>query len=572
MEETSAAGQQGEGTLDVQPDIVRPPDDLADSSLPPDALPKSNSQRWRRALIGTRAHIAALVIVAVVVIVCRYNQHAGHDYGDDFSLYIRQAKALTNGQISAVIRQNEFTVTHSSWHSFSPTIYPWGFPLMLAPLYVVWGIDYGVFKLLEAVLFGGALLLLYSIVTKRVGRIGGIVIMTTIGASVAYVSWTDSVLSDIPYLLIVYLTLWLLDRVRTRQQFDGQRLWPLIVVGVAAGYGFSTRREGAALIAAVVAAQAAWLLGRWWRRDRKQPFTVRWSRLVVPVLSFVAFVGVMRVVLPSPLLEHVDHTGLGQIRANLQAYGFSLAEQIGLKDPGRAFPGASLWGFAGSAAVAKAIFVLFLTFSAIGIVLRLATAFAEDIALFTYLVAATFIIGIAPFRDSRYIFSLTPLLVYFAYQGIATIPTAARSLLAHPDHIRTYVAAPIATAAIVLLLVGNGTDTWHKTEFRYDNGTYTLPGAAEPSWQQLFTEVRITTKPTDVIAFFRARTMVLYTDRDAIQSTGIDTVISNADYYARRKDASNYSQAPLDTETAATLGFTLVWENSQFELWQVPKR
>jgi hypothetical protein len=281
---------------------------------------------------------------------------------------------------------------------------------------------------------------------------------------------------------------------------------------------------------------------------------------------------VLHVILPAPFIVHYDNTGLKQVRKNLQAYGFSLAEQIGLKDTGRALPGQSLWSFAGSESVAKAMFVMFLTLAGLGIIFRLATAFADDIALFTYMAVVTLIIGIAPFRDSRYIFSLTPLLVYFAYQGIATIPMVLRRVLRDPSHTRQYVAMPIAAAFVALLLIGNATDTWHKTKFRYDTGTYTLDGVGQPSWQKMFGEVRSATKPTDVVAFFRARTMVLYTDRNAIQSTDINTVIKNADYYAQRKDPSNYSQAPLTSQEASELGFHLVWENAEFELWQVPKK
>jgi hypothetical protein len=566
VEETLAAGPRIDETEDRHRQVVDAPTKRT----------MTGAWQWvvasiRRYVAAARPHAAAIVFAALVVAVCRYNQHGGHDWGDDFSLYIRQAKAIAEGSVNKVISQNKFSLAASSWHSFSPSIYPWGFPLMLAPLFAIGGINYGLFKLLEAVLLGGFLLLLYALLNKRIGRLGGLAVMATIGLSVAYVGWTDTVLSDIPYLFMAYLSLWLLDRVRRDRLLAGHRIGPLIGVGIAAGYAFSTRREGLALLAAMLASAAAYVIGCWTTRDRDRPFKINWLRLAVPALSFVGFVLAMNIVLPSPILEHVAGTGLGQLRANLQAYGFSLAEQIGLKDPGRSVAGRSLWGFAGSPGTAKLLFALFLAAAAIGIVVRLVTAFAEDTAIVAFLVFTTLIIGIAPFRDSRYIFSLTPLLVYFAFQGVAAGPTFIGRVVPQAGLIGRRLALPLAVAFVTLLAIGNGTDTWHKTKFRHDFGSYTIDGVGQPAWQELFAEVRTDTKPTDVIAFFRARTMVLYTDRDSIQSTNIYGVIGAADYYARRKDASNYSQAPLDDQSASDLGFTLVWENVEFELWQVPK-
>ena len=74
----------------------------------------------------------ALVVGALAVIM--YSTHrAGHWWGDDWALYIRQAKGLLDGHPNRVLTQNEFTVNASDGPEFSPPLYPWGFPLILAP-------------------------------------------------------------------------------------------------------------------------------------------------------------------------------------------------------------------------------------------------------------------------------------------------------------------------------------------------------------------------------------------------------------------------------------------------------
>ena len=94
---------------------------------------------------------------SVLVVFCLFLLRPGHDWGDDFSLYINQARALVKGEVQEVYRQNQFTVDNSAWQSFSPYTYGWGFPLLLAPLYALFGLSFAAFKLLEVVLYPGFL-------------------------------------------------------------------------------------------------------------------------------------------------------------------------------------------------------------------------------------------------------------------------------------------------------------------------------------------------------------------------------------------------------------------------------
>ena len=85
----------------------------------------------------------------------------------------------------------------------------------------------------------------------------------------------------------------------------------------------------------------------------------------------------------------------------------------------------------------------------------------------------------------------------------------------------------------------------------------------------IFDAVEMYTRPDDVIAYFRARTMTLYTDRLAIQTTDIDRVRDRADFFAQQR-GSTYYQPGLSIEAAEALGFTMVWSNSDWILWRVP--
>ena len=138
-----------------------------------------------------------LVATALIFAVALANQHGGHDWGDDFSLYLRQTKALFSGGARDVLADNRFTIENSSWHTFSPYSYPWGFPLILAPFYKIFGLDYGAFKVVIAACFAGSMHFLYRIAALRMRPVTALMLMLIIGLSPDYVGWTDTVLSEL---------------------------------------------------------------------------------------------------------------------------------------------------------------------------------------------------------------------------------------------------------------------------------------------------------------------------------------------------------------------------------------
>jgi len=102
----------------------------------------------------------------------------------------------------------------------------------------------------------------------------------------------------------------------------------------------------------------------------------------------------------------------------------------------------------------------------VGLVLRLVLHFADDAPLAGYLLAVSFIFGITPFHEGRYLFSITPFLVYFAYQGTACLfellPTFDdRSSLR--SRVATVSCAIVASLFVFLFVCGNGSGLWRRT-------------------------------------------------------------------------------------------------------------
>ena len=505
---------------------------------------------------GFVANLPVVLVAAAIVLVAIANHHRGHDWGDDFSLYLHQGTSLIDGGVRDVIAENEWTLANSSWHSFSPKAYPWGWPLIVAPVYAVFGLDYHAFKAVEAVLFGGFLIAWFAITRRRVGDLAGFALMLVIGCSTPYIGWTDTVVSEFSYLCAIGLSWWWYDRCRERGAFETGDKWPLVMLGVVVAFAFSVRREGSALFLALAFSDVVRLAPRIRRAGLRSALRrYDWERKTIPYLSGFIFVAVLQLVLPSQLFPRYDGAGLSQLGPNISWYRMIVFEQFGLKTEG--YPEVELLGSHG---LAIGLAWLLIGAAVVGLAVRIRHSLSTDGFMIGYVVLAGLSLGIQPFHEGRYLFAISPLIVYFAYCGL-------RAALGLAPSMRR--SAPwIATAFVAVFIAGNAEILYHRTDYRIAVGDYMIWGPEDPAAQELFDEIDTTTEPDAVISFFRARSMNFYSERRAVQLTNVDDLKARADYYAMEK-GSDYSQVLLTDADAATAGFTKVWENSHFILWKI---
>ena len=97
---------------------------------------------WRHPAWALGGLVGLSAVLAVLL------HRNGHTQGDDFALYLRQARSIFDGDIGTVVADNRFTVVNSA-SGFSPIAYPWGWPLLLAPFVKLWGLDYDKLTLLD---------------------------------------------------------------------------------------------------------------------------------------------------------------------------------------------------------------------------------------------------------------------------------------------------------------------------------------------------------------------------------------------------------------------------------------
>jgi hypothetical protein len=296
--------------------------------------------------------------------------------------------------------------------------------------------------------------------------------------------------------------------------------------------------------------------------------TPHWRPLVMPYALFVAIVAAVQLARPATILspsEHFGPSGTQNVRFNAEWYVDPLAELIGLK-PAGPFDVTLL----GSTALGALVLATFLVAATVGVVAAFVRTPRRDVHLAVALVGITLAVLVQPFREQRYLTSILPLLVYFALRGVRSAIGAVDAATGRRNRPVRWARRVVPALLMAGLFVGVADDAIDALDYHreYD---YVSWGPESPETQELFAAIRQHTDARDVVVFYQARTMNLYTQRRAIQGNNVPMMVERGDWYAMTKN-SDYIQTPLSDAQAAELGFVKVWENTAFVLWSIPDR
>lgn len=510
-----------------------------------------------------RRTLFALVIVSMGWLTLRTRQ-LGHDWGDDFALYIRQAQSLVDGFPHQVEVDNRFGLAASGWSTFSPPIYPWGWPMMMAPVVAVMGVDYEALKVLVVALWCTALTAWFMIVRQRSTSAGAWAVLLALGFSWPYLTWTNSVVSDIPYLAVAFTTLWWMDRCRAARAWHDGAVWRLVVMGLALSLAFNIRRDGVALVAALAALVGVQIVIEW-RTNGSRGCSARWRRWALPFAVFAIASSVFQILLPSAVAPRYPGTGLSNVDDRLAWYRDILAQQLGLLSPD-----SDVIMLFGSHALGMAVLTVVVGLAIVGVVVRCATHPESDLPLAVFGLAHTAMVLVVSFQEGRYIFPIVPVLMYFSLQSVPTIVARARRPGRRTSP-TTRILAPTTAVLFGALALSSLDDSlwWAERATATRERGEIMNGPARPETVEMTEAVTTITHPDDVVAFFRSRAMTMLTDRRSLQAGSIEPILAGADWYVMER-GSTYSQPLLSLDEAESLGLVMVWSNERWIMFDVP--
>jgi hypothetical protein len=502
--------------------------------------------------VAHRLALAALVAISAVLATLLHRN--GHTQGDDFALYLRQARSIFDGDIGQVVSDNRFAWLNSD-PGFSPIAYPWVWPLLLSPFVHAWGLDFERLKLVEVATFCLWLVLLHGIVRRRIGRWPAFAIVAVFATAPAYLAHTDQLLSEFPHLAAVALVIWWHDRIRRSATLLTAPTAQLVTLGLLIVLAFNVRRESVVLLGVVGVMMLYDVLGDRLAGEQRVAGAVRtvgerWQALVTPFAAFAAGAIVAQLLLPTQLFPDNGNSSVF-LDDRMGEYPAILADQLGL---------------GGHTAVGAAVLIV----AAVGAVVGLRRRPTLDGPLVVLALLSAVAISTHLRRVERYWFQITPWVLYFATAAVVAfagwVVARRERSVRFATAVTTLALAPLIALVVAhgVVLAGDISDAQ-----RYNDAGRVQSGPTNPTVAPIFEAVDSLTPPGAVIAYYRARTMTLMTDRRSFQTFDLDQIVQRADYYAERRN-STYWQPDLSRSDAAAAGFEEVWSDQRWILWRLP--
>jgi 4-amino-4-deoxy-L-arabinose transferase-like glycosyltransferase len=472
---------------------------------------------------------------------------SGHWWGDDWALYVKQAQSLLDGNPGHAAAQNQFTIDGSVGPVFSPPIYPWGYPLLLAPFVAVVGADVDQLSIVSVLSASAFACAWYGLARPRLERIPTLIGTVAVSITPLLFDWTELIQPELPFLAITATALVGLDRLAASGSLVSieSRVAPLALLGLGAAASFMVRREGLAVVGAIAAAQLATGAVK-----ATKPIIVR---VLVPYATALVSVGIVMATLPTTLVPRYTGNSLTNVWRFSGDHIENLAEVSGLKKP---------WDESavvlGSEVLGGVAVVGYVAAAVAGLMLAITLNRRRDVHLVVYAVGALLIGGSFRAPGNRFVASVAPIALLLGLVALAA-------------GLRRYRGANFASWSVATLLLalvaGNLAHVYQRIDRVSEAAAigFVEFGPTHPDSIEMFEAVKIFSDPADVVAAPKARALTLMTDRWAVQ---IDD---------QRPLAQGLEPALIVTETSAALTglllaqpdrFVEVWRNASFVLFQ----
>jgi 4-amino-4-deoxy-L-arabinose transferase-like glycosyltransferase len=391
----------------------------------------------------------------------------GHEWADDFSMYVLHARNIVNGASYAETGY----IYNPQNPNIGPRSYPPGFPLLLTPAVQLFGLDLRPMKVVVIACLIASLLLLIPVFRRVLLPAELAALVLVVGLNPLFWELKDHVLSDVPFLAFTLASLHLFVR---SDEANAQRHGAaLAALSGAAGYAaYATRVLGIALVPCFLA------------HDLVQHRRIRMNTaLAIAVL--IGLAGVQYV------LWSNDGSYLDQVTSPFAA------AQRNVPDYLRSL--ADLWENGYSDTVRKGAFLAAAALATVGFVTSVRTG-PSVLHIFPWVYLGPVILWPA-FQGLRFLIPIVPFYFAYCFLGVRWIGGA----LERRGATRNIVFAVFLAA--VTLSYGA----------RYSTLSFgRLPhGVATEEGITLFEFVKASTGAGDVFLFSRPRALALFTGRRA---------------------------------------------------------
>lgn len=483
-------------------------------------------------------YLVLLGVICLSAVLGLSIQRPDHIWGGDFALYVEQAQSLWEGTVQDLWEDTSFSVDESAAHPFSPKLYPWGLPFLLAPVVKVAGLNYGILKIYQLALFLGTLVICFYWLKQHFSETEALVLTSVWALHPVFIMYNNFIISDIPYAGALLLAVWCINRCYLGKETSRLHWGWWIGCGAALWLALMIRQEGKVLLASLALVHAVKIL-----RSSGSPIEylrTHWKELV-PYGVAVGGMIILNLLLPTGTASNIrqvrpeDITLLG----NLQHY-LGLFERL-----------MGAW-FSGTLYLLTGALVIW------GVVSR----FSKDTLYISYCFLHLAVLVVWPYTAGvRFIFPLFPFYLYFCYRGLKSVA----GLWLNSSKTRM-VAASFMGGWAVLLLV-------QMTLVAADiDHSRVMDGPEHPASREMFTFISEQTRPEDIIIFFKPRVLHLYTGRKSFNMDKPEGMWKG-DYYVMHKNKGDYDQVPVYRYPDSEFEFLhQIFENEMFLVFKIDNK
>jgi 4-amino-4-deoxy-L-arabinose transferase-like glycosyltransferase len=476
--------------------------------------------------------IAGIIIVSLFLGASMLTR--GHEWGDDFASYIMQAQSIWDGTTTQFVQHNSFTIFESS-NQIGPVAYPWGYPLILTPVYALKGIHPVALKLPGLFFYGGFLVCLYLLTRTRLTRMRALLVVSLFAFNPLLLDSLDQILSDIPFLFFSTLALLLIIDEREHNIFQ------YIALGFSIACAFFIRATGILLLVSFLAVE---ILKAWKYRSEKEQIKKRVTNSLIVIGMFGLLWILYAVVFPgggesyfAQYREFKFASAIGFVNGYLQLFSSFFGENIFWKTLNYVF------------------FLLFL----IGAWKRR----KQDLVFVVFFAIWMLLLVTWPFwQGPRFIFPVLPVFIYFIFQGMNFI---LGSLPEKYKQVTQWILHGFWSLIVILFLVNSARIAYvNVTTGRSINGPF------DPYSKEVYSYIQEKTPANSVIIFFKPRAMRLMTGHDTFMSTECGRMLKG-DYLVLSKKVGNNQQIPPEEIGGCNLPLENKLENNRFIVYRIQK-
>jgi hypothetical protein len=466
----------------------------------------------------------------------------GQGWGDDFAAYILQAKSIVQVDTQGFIKANSFTILQS-YATIGPIAYPWGYPLLLAPVYWAFGANIFALKLVAVFFYEAFIALLYWAYVRKNPSLWMWFYLGLFAFNPVMLMAGNEILSDLPFLFFSTLAIVLIDHLYRLNdgQFSAQEWYLGFLIGLSIAIASLMRTNGLLLLLALLAAQ----LFRFWQLPSQFKWTLKIPllRTLMPYALFFILTYLAGKYFPEGGQSHLSE--LRDISLS-QTWG-TLKYNLGLLDDFFLPP----WGFT--------LYCLSIPLFILGVF----TKARQHLPLFLYALLTLILYSIWPFRQGiRFLYPLLPIYFIFVMWGIIKVA----------DTIKKWPNWKWTTAVLHLGFFGINIH-FFMTSYFLAIGNISLQGPilAGPFGvpaKEMYTFIKQGTQASDVIIFRKPRAMRLMTDRSSLALN--DAKALRPGQYVVLDGEGESIKLHEALEVDALIGKKL-FQNTQFEVYRIEK-